>query len=234
MGAMNSQTLRLLGNVIGQDAANDIASLFANVLVSSAAAATAYQLARIANQTSESFPAVSDRWGALHDTDPAYLAATGPPVGDAGTATCNAFIDLSGGGSFAQRGAKIVPFGKGADNSTFSIRIFGWTQIGNANTTTTKWHATLLAEVQCTLTDSLPGLTDTLPVDSSSYYAGDIVLIGTSGNIGVSCEIVAPQNDTPAHLVVDLKGSQVLELQFSREGNGAEVATECNALVSLA
>lgn len=228
---MSAQDVTLLESPLGSlDAAEQIAAAFANTFIVGVSAAAAYVSGAV-SKNSMSFPAITDRPAS------GTLGGKTPPSAGWGAQSAPAFVDLSAGGQLVFRGAKIVPYGskddgggQAAGDATFSIRIFGWT-LFEQDALVSFWHPILLAEVECTLSVDLP--IAIAPAASLFSYCDDITLTDTSGNQNVSCEIIAPQNGTPAHLIVDAKGSRFLELQFSREGSGEGIADKGNALVKL-
>ncbi len=221
MSTMSAQTVRLLGQALNSlDDAKSIAAMFGNILVIPVAAATSYRRVLTTDSTAASFPAT------VTDRDDDLLDDEGPPTG-AG------FIDLSQGGEFAQRGVQLCPYANsGDDGDVFSIRVYGWSRIEGISNDA-RWHSIMLGEVQCTISESVTGLLAFTPINSGTFYADDAVIVGTTGNVGTSIEIVAPQNGTPAHIIVDLKGSQILEVKFSTEGGGSGKASQLNALYKL-
>ncbi len=229
---MSGTDVTLLGERLGSlDAAIEAAVTHGNTFVCPMAVASVYT--NIALKSAHSFLAVTDR------VAEGTFGGVGPPPQVVSGPTHPVFFDTLIGDDFVYRGAKIVPYGlfindpeTGLPNTgaTFSMRMYGWSLFEAAGFTSF-WHPILLAEVQCTLSEDL----NTVPPPSTlvSAYCDLITLVGTSGNEGISCEIVAPQNGTPAHLVVILKGSRYLEIQFSIEGGGSDKAQKASALVSF-
>lgn len=177
------------------------------------------RLARLVNQTSSSFVTKSP-------------TITPPTLDDPSTATGQIGFELTRPeGGATENAVKIVPIGVGSDDTTFSLRVIGWDRtIGKAGgivTDTCLWVPIKLVEVQCTLGATV-GVANAI-ADASTRFADVITLTGTSGNAGVDVDIVSPADDTIAHLVVDLKGSAILEITFSTGSS----ATSCNALWSL-
>ncbi len=167
--------------------------------------------ARSVNQTSSSF------------VSKVPIATT--PVDDAVTATGQATVDMRNGGAFTQNGILILPYGSGS--GTFSMRVLGWRQFGT-DSHTLLWIPTTLAEFLCTLDSAIHGLAGRVVLDTE-LFCGTIAIVGTSGNANVSCEIVSPAvSGSMAHVVVDTKGFEKIELSFSTGSS----ATDCNALFS--
>jgi hypothetical protein len=152
------------------------------------------------------------------------------PSGDAGTAGGNSVIDLGKGGMLVQNGIKVVPFGAGSDTNTFSVRVWGWQKIktsviGNSDL----WVPVNLGEFACTL--STPAGVDNTPVPSTNVFCDTItVTVGsTLGGEAAGENIISPANDTTASFMVDLRGYDKVQLDFTTGSS----ATSCNALISL-
>lgn len=125
---------------------------------------------------------------------------------------------------------KILFFGTSAADQTFKARLIGWRYCVERDTDWVKesaiWIPTTLAEFTLTLGTS-PGLAGCV-VDENQLFADTIAISGTSGNDDVSIDIVSPADNTIAHVVADLKGSQKFEVTFDRNSSAAS----CNGLVA--
>ena len=107
----------------------------------------------------------------------------------------------------------IVPYGIGADNTTFVMRIISW----NYNKSDADWVPAPLAELTCTLCG-------VLAVATTARYCDTITLAaGYNSNVGV--EVVSPATSVLGHIIVDTKGSEKIELSFNTNS-----ATNANAL----
>ncbi len=177
---------------------------------------TLFRKARSVNQTSNGYVSKVPT-----NTEP------GTPNDDAGTATGTSVIKLSSdSGSSAQNQAIIVPYGTGSNNGTFLMRAIGWRYVGT-DPTTRLWIPVVLGEWTCTLSSSIPGVAGKTIV-ATELFADTIVIVGTTGGdnaLGIS----SPAADIMAYIILDLRGSQKLELTFTTGGS----ATDCNALVAL-
>lgn len=182
-----------------------------------------WRIARKVNQTSNGYVS--------------KIPTTTEPVGDAGTATGAAVIDLTApdtlGGLTSANRAMVHFFGAGSDTNTFSCRVIGWSCVAQApgglalGGRPVLWVPTVLVEVQATLSVQV-GIAGSSALNTDRF-ADTIALTGTTANAGQGVEIVSPANDTIAHLVVDLKGAQKLEFSFTTGGS----ATDCNALYKV-
>lgn len=146
---------------------------------------------------------------------------------NAAQATSSAVIDLThADGGIVQNSLIIKPYGAGANNATFSLRVIGWRKVDEGDPATVVWDPTVLVELACTLSSTPIGLAGKV-ILATDLFADTIAL--TTGNDDVSCDIVSPTGDVAAHAVVDLKGFTKIEITFT---TGAS-ATNCNALVAL-
>lgn len=148
------------------------------------------------------------------------------PSGDANTATGASVLDIGHKGSVASNGLIIVPYALGSNDNTFSMRVLQWRRIGR-DPLTALWIPVKLLEVTGTLSSTPVGIAGK-EILNTEMFCDTITLVGTSGNANVSCEIVSPADNTIAHIMLDLKGAQKVELTFT---TGAS-ATSCNALIA--
>ena len=119
----------------------------------------------------------------------------------------------------------LVFYGVGSDNATFSARLIGWRRVyENGVESTSIWIPVKLCEVAVTLSTAV-GVAGKL-IDETNRFADTIALTGTTANDDVSIDIVSPADNTIAHMVVDFKGAEVIEVTFTTGGS----ATSCNAL----
>ena len=154
------------------------------------------------------------------------MRATAPSgKGDAAAQTTSAVFDLCQGEGSTHSAVVIKPYGAGADNATFSLRVIGWTKmIEDGGEDLSSWDPTVLCELLCTLSAVPIGLAGKTIV-ATDKFADTIAL--TTGNDDVSIDIVSPTGDVAAHAMLDLKGFQKIEVTFT---TGAS-ATNCNALI---
>jgi hypothetical protein len=127
----------------------------------------------------------------------------------------------TGGGGLGQNTAILIPYGLGSDNDAFSMRVYGWRQVGSL------WLPVLLAEWSgCTLAANLPGVATT-PVIATEFFCDSITRV--TGTEGVSVETIVPGADLIAHATVAIKGFQKLELVFDTTTG----TPTCNCLVGM-
>lgn len=182
-----------------------------------------WQRARTTNTTSASFPTVN----ALIFND--FVAAIGTGS-DASQTVSRALYSLGGGFTKEPGGAvrpassriSVRPYGRGSDNDTMKIRVYGWNELSEGDRTAAQFEEALLAEVLCTLS-AKTGVVGGI-VGTSDRYAD--TLVASYANAGVGIDVVSPANDLAAHFALDLKGAQFVEFTFDRNSS----ATQCNAL----
>lgn len=134
-------------------------------------------------------------------------------------------INMGQGGGDSSNGLMLIPFGAGSATNTFSMNCYAWTPtlgVTDHATLVPLWVATVLGTFTCTLS-TVPGLA-TSYVNASQLFCGTIVLV--VGTQNVSNEVISPTGNTVAHILLDTKGSKLVEIRF---GTGAS-ATSCNCL----
>lgn len=121
-------------------------------------------------------------------------------------------------GSSAPEWLQVIPFGDGADNATFDLRVIGWkpTPLG-------LWIPTILAQAACTLSTAVG--VNSYEVTASQRFADTIVLSLIQAN--VDSKVSSPANDTPGSFQVQTRGSVFIEVIFDMG-----TATGANALIS--
>lgn len=173
---------------------------------------------------------VADPWKKLrtvNETSSAYrtipLITTTRPTGAGATATGKGvidFIDDNPRGTQNVRSAlKIMFFGTGTNNETFSCRFYSWAWAGDA------WISDELAEVEVTLSDALAG-SGSLVIPSTDLAADTITLTANHGISNVTVFTNSPAADTPAYLMLSTLGAQIIEPIF-KTGSSAD---SCNLL----
>jgi hypothetical protein len=128
------------------------------------------------------------------------------------------------GGFQASSGLRLVPFGIGSNNNTFSINVYGWTEVVGDGLRSELWVPILLAQLNTITLDSNLTVVSGTEVNSAAYFSNSIDL--SVGNSGISAEVVAPGDPYIAHAVIDVKGHRLIQLDFATGSS----ATSCNAL----
>jgi hypothetical protein len=112
---------------------------------------------------------------------------------------------------WANRWLKLLPFGTGADNDTYTLQVLGWGCIDNL------WVPTILFQATCTLS-TFVGLSGQ-PVTNSERFA-DTIGTPAKGTAGVDCIIISTADNTPSSVLIDCKGSQLVEVRVGGTANG--------------
>jgi hypothetical protein len=147
--------------------------------------------------------------------------------GDDASATGFSAIQLApDAGGYCQNSVLIMPFSTGANDDTYSLRVYGWRYFGGTDPATGLWIPCLLAELACVASSTLVGAAGKALL-ATEMFADAITL--TVGNAGVGVDVVSPTGDVPAHALVTLKGFQLLELTHKV----TTTPTGLNALVAL-
>lgn len=129
----------------------------------------------------------------------------------------------------------LIPFGIGSDTNTMKMRVIGWRMafdrgaeqsLYGAAVGDALWIPVTLGEFLCTL--STPAGVAQSIIGSTNLFADTIAIQGTSGNDDIDVSITSPADNTIAHVVLDAKGFQKLEVTFDRNSS----ATSCNALIA--
>lgn len=164
---------------------------------------------------------------------PARVPQAAKPSGSgasAAQATSSAVVDLAvlgGGGVAVQNALMLMLFGTGSDNNTLSADVWGWSRLpGDGDPDLELWVPTLLIRLAGTMSSSLPGV-GSRKLASTEYLCDTLTATYDTNLAGVSYGIFSPANNLPAHVVLDLKGPQLLEVTFGTGG----VATAANGLV---
>lgn len=113
---------------------------------------------------------------------------------------------------------QVVPFGEGADNSTFDLRVIGWKPTAN-----NLWVPLILAQAACTLSAAV-GVSGA-DVTDGQRFADTITLTQVQAN--VDSKLSSPTGDLIASFQVETRGSVLIEIIFDLGS-----ATGANALVS--
>lgn len=143
-------------------------------------------------------------------------------------------VRLSGlAGGVVPDAARFFPYGLGADNDAFSMRVFTWSRLQSAGVT--YWVPAQLFEVSCTISGFV-GLAGG-PVLNTERFADTMSLVATVGEATTTANttrdgtvrLYSPANDMPAWVYADLYGAEFLEFDFDQTTNTPTM----NCLVEL-
>lgn len=149
-----------------------------------------------------------------HSTETAFaskIPTLTAPTGDG-------VVDNNGGNVFL-----VVPIGTGNDDTTFDMRVIGWSAAGPESTRL--WVPTILGEFSCTLSTAV-GVASGYLV-AADRFADTITNASAYDDLdGITFRLRSPANNTPASILIDAEGHQKLEFIFDLTG-----ATAANALI---
>lgn len=100
--------------------------------------------------------------------------------------------------------AQLVPYGTDSNDQTFSQRLWGWSATDQG-----VWIPQLLLQLDVTL-----GNIAATAIAASHLLADTIALAAGDAH----AEMISPANDTPASVLVHLRGSQLIEFDWDMTG----------------
>lgn len=118
----------------------------------------------------------------------------------------------------------LLPYGLGADDDAFSLRLVGWRRIGSGPYPGVLWVPTTLAELSCTISTSV-GVA-AAPVINTERFADTITIVANmeptttadTTRMG-TFTIFSPANNTPAWAMIPTQGVEKLEFLFDQTTN---------------
>ena len=113
---------------------------------------------------------------------------------------------------------QVIPFGDGADNATFDLRVIGW-KVSDLGL----WVPTILAQAACTLSAAVG--VNTYEVTASQRFVDTMTLTQVLTN--VDSKLSSPTSDLVGSFQVQTRGCALIEIIFD-----LGTATGANALVS--
>lgn len=149
------------------------------------------------------------RWLAANSADTSFTApaatTTKPTAG---------VIELSAVNGVVPTYLLLNAIGTGADDSTYDCRIIGWSPVTDA-TGTELWQPNILYAFSATLSAFVGVAAATVVAAERTADALSV----TVGNANVDYVVTsAPAANTPAHLMLDTKGYQLLQAVFDMTG----------------
>lgn len=160
------------------------------------------------------------RWLTANSTDASLTAK----IATATEPTGAGVVDLTGR---RYRKIRVMPFGVGSDNQTYTIRVIGWSQVGSTSSSTLIWVPSLLAAYTVQLC-ALVGVAGGAVLDTDRF-SDTLTLVSVQGTDAQGTTKVAPANDTSsAYFICELNGAQKVEVSFAQV-----TTTSANALYEL-
>lgn len=108
-------------------------------------------------------------------------------------------------GGFTPRWLRLLPFGTGSDNATFTLQVVAWSNVSGL------WVPSILYEATCTLSTSV-GVAGAAVV-ATERFADTITSTANKGNANVDVVVLSPADNTPGHVVIDVKGAEMVEVR---------------------
>ncbi len=146
-------------------------------------------------------------------------------------------INLVAGGNSVPQRMIVLPYGLGADNDVFDLRIIGWRHIGAGPTAAAVlWVPTILAGLTCTIS-AVVGIA-LAPVIETERFADTITLTANTAEPTITAAttrqgtvlIHSPTTDfAPAYAIVTLYGVEKVEFSFDPTTNTPTM----NALIAF-
>ena len=161
-----------------------------------------------------------------NDTDfPTWVATVFDPVFDAEPATAAGMVIRTlakGDNGKVPCAIDVFPYGLGASNDAFAMRLVGYRRIGLTSDGRTQYLRFVLAVLTCTLGANVGlagGLVlatelpcDTIVATKEGTFAADVTRTG-------SVMVYSPADDTPAHAVIPLVGIEAYQWEWDRTVN---------------
>lgn len=111
---------------------------------------------------------------------------------------------------------QVIPFGAGDEDSTFDLRVTGWSRTEDSSL----WVPVTLAQVTCTLSAAV-GVAGKLVINTERFADTIVQVLGSD-----SMQILSPADDTIASVLIDGMGFRYLQITAD-----LGTATGANALI---
>jgi hypothetical protein len=178
-----------------------------------------FRKARVTNADDNGFPTRGDII-----VVPTYTGATAAQAANYALSSLANLGNTVASGRAGPNALRITPYAVGADNATFSMRVYAVDRIFVADNPLVQYTWNLLAEFACTASTAV-GKAAGLVV-ATERYADTITLTYPTASIP-SIEIQTNAANLAGWVKVDLAGAEDYEITFTTGGS----ATSCNALV---
>lgn len=114
-------------------------------------------------------------------------------------------------GGFTPNKLRLLPFAAGSDGGTFTVQVVAWSNVSGL------WVPSILYEGVATLS-TFVGVAGAAVVETERF-ADTLTIASNKGNTGVDTVVLSPADNTPAHVVIDVKGAELIEVRASSSGN---------------
>lgn len=138
--------------------------------------------------------------------------------------TGTGIIDLRYPGRFLGHAKlRLHPYGTGNDDTTFAMRMIGWTYATSGDPDTAVWVPTVLAEVACTLSTAV-GVAAKYVIETERFCDTITKVTGNDEHL----RLVSPTGNVIGYVELYCSGVHKVELSFDMTG-----ATDGNCLYAL-
>lgn len=120
-------------------------------------------------------------------------------------------------GNSLQRYVLLIPYGSDAANETFNLQLMGWSRVEDS-ALAPLWVPQLLGLFAVTL-----GAGTATALGASNFLADTIVITKGAADGGYN-SLISGANDTPASILVDVRGCEILQFGFDIGDSGAASA----------
>jgi hypothetical protein len=133
----------------------------------------------------------------------------------------NQIAAVDGGGGRLPNRIRIYPYGLGANNDAFALRLWSWYRGHNPDT----WYSSILTQINCTMsaytgvaggqvlnTEAFADTISLVALIGEPTYTADVTRFGR-------VELYTPANDTPAWVELPLREPELLEWDFDQTTN---------------
>jgi hypothetical protein len=113
--------------------------------------------------------------------------------------------------TYIPRGIQVIPFGTDANDETFDMRVWGWSKVHAADL----WIPQMLGD----LTVTLGNIAAT--AIGADHFLSDTIVVNEGSAETTSTDLVSTADDTPASVILYLRGCQLIEFDFDLTGGAA-------------
>lgn len=161
--------------------------------------------------------------------------------------TNDGVVNLTNGGVVVPQHMLILPYGLGANNDAFDMRVLGWRHAGSSQgAQAALWVPVIIGQFSC-ICGNVTGVAatggQTPDVLATEFFCDTITVSGTRGALqprvtndngtgaefGGTIRVSSPANDTVAFVLLPLLGMEKVEFQFDQTTNTPTM----NALIAL-
>ncbi len=113
--------------------------------------------------------------------------------------------------TYMPRGIQIIPFGTDANDETFDLRVWGWSKVH----LTDLWIPQMLLDLSVTLGNIAA------TAIGADHFLADTIVVNEGSAETTSTDLLSTADDTPASVILNLRGCQLIEFDFDLTGAAA-------------